>query len=328
MAGAAARIDLSLPLDPALADAVKEWQGWLADERRASPHTQSAYLSDLAAFFQFLTDHLGGAPSLADLSALRPGDFRSWLAQRLRDGMAPTSTARALSTVRGFFRRLERRDLAQNPALRVLRTPKLPHAVPKPLTESAAKETLALAGSEAKEPWIAKRDAAILLLLYGGGLRIGEALGLNQGDAPPTGSGKTITISILGKGRKERIVPVLPVVAEAIADYRAACPFVLQPDDPLFVGARGKRLQAGIVQKEMRGIRAILGLPDTATPHALRHSFATHLLGSGGDLRTIQELLGHASLSTTQRYTAVDSAKLLETYRAAHPRANKTGKPA
>jgi integrase/recombinase XerC len=315
-------------MDPDLAAAVAEWQGWLADERRASPHTLSAYLSDLAAFFDFLTGHLGGAPSLTDLSALRPADFRSWLAQRLRDGMAPTSTARALSTVRGFFRRLERRDLIHNPALRVLRTPKLPHAIPKPLSETSAKEALAIAGSNAKQQWIAKRDAAVLLLLYGGGLRIGEALGLNQGDAPPTGSGKTITISILGKGRKQRIVPVLPVVAEAIADYRAACPFVLQTDDPLFVGAQGKRLQAGIVQKEMRNIRAALGLPDTATPHALRHSFATHLLGNGGDLRTIQELLGHASLSTTQRYTAVDSAKLLETYRAAHPRAGKTGKPA
>jgi integrase/recombinase XerC len=315
-------------MDPDLAAAVAEWQGWLADERRASPHTLSAYLSDLAAFFDFLTGHLGGAPSLTDLSALRPADFRSWLAQRLRDGMAPTSTARALSTVRGFFRRLERRDLIHNPALRVLRTPKLPHAIPKPLSETGAKEALAAAGSDAKQPWIAKRDAAVLLLLYGGGLRIGEALGLNQDDAPPTGSGKTITISILGKGRKQRIVPVLPVVAEAIADYRAACPFVLQTDDPLFVGAQGKRLQAGIVQKEMRNIRAALGLPDTATPHALRHSFATHLLGNGGDLRTIQELLGHASLSTTQRYTAVDSAKLLETYRAAHPRAGKTGKPA
>jgi integrase/recombinase XerC len=315
-------------MDPDLAAAVAEWQGWLADERRASPHTLSAYLSDLAAFFDFLTGHLGGAPSLTDLSALRPADFRSWLAQRLRDGMAPTSTARALSTVRGFFRRLERRDLIHNPALRVLRTPKLPHAIPKPLSETSAKEALAIAGSNAKQPWIAKRDAAVLLLLYGGGLRIGEALGLNQGDAPPTGSGKTITISILGKGRKQRIVPVLPVVAEAIADYRAACPFVLQTDDPLFVGAQGKRLQAGIVQKEMRNIRAVLGLPETATPHALRHSFATHLLGNGGDLRTIQELLGHASLSTTQRYTAVDSAKLLETYRAAHPRAGKTGKPA
>lgn len=318
-------------LDPALADAVREWRGWLADERRASPHTLSAYVSDLAAFFDFLTDHLGGAPSLVDLAGLRPADFRSWLAHRQRDGMAAASTARALSTVRGFFRRLERRDLAHNPALRVLRTPKLPHSVPKPLSEAGAKDALTMAGSGAKQPWIAKRDAAVLMLLYGGGLRIGEALGLNQRDAPPSGGGKTIVMTILGKGRKERVVPVLPVVAEAIADYRAACPFVLQPDAPLFVGARGKRLAAGVVQKEMRQIRIALGLPDTATPHALRHSFATHLLGNGGDLRTIQELLGHASLSTTQRYTAVDSAKLLDVYRSAHPRAaraRKSGEPA
>lgn len=309
-----------------MAAAVAEWQGWLADERRASSHTLAAYSSDLAGFFEFLGDHLGGAPGLSDLAALRPADFRSWLAQRLREGMAPTSTARALSTVRSFFRRLERRDLVHNPALRVLRTPKLPHSVPKPLSESGAKEALAAVGSDAKEPWIAKRDAAVLLLLYGGGLRIGEALSLNQREAPPADGGKTSTMSILGKGRKRRLVPILPVVAEAIADYRAACPFVLQPDDPLFVGARGKRLKAEIIQKEMRGIRAALGLPETATPHALRHSFATHLLGNGGDLRTIQELLGHASLSTTQRYTAVDSAKLLDIYRKAHPRAGKPGK--
>ena len=313
--------------DPVLADAVREWQAWLADERRASPHTLSAYLSDLAAFLEFLSDHLGGAPTLADLSALRPADFRSWLASRQRDGMAATSTARALSTVRGFFKRLERRELASNPSLRVLRTPKLPHAVPKPLSESSAKAAMAAAGSDAKEPWIAKRDAALLLLLYGGGLRIGEALGLQQRDAPASASDQTTVMTILGKGRKECVVPVLPIIATAIAEYRAACPFALQPGDPLFIGARGKRLAAGVVQKEMRQIRAALGLPDTATPHALRHSFATHLLGNGGDLRTIQELLGHASLSTTQRYTAVDSAKLLEVYRAAHPRATSGGKP-
>lgn len=313
--------------DPDLADAVREWQAWLADERRASPHTLAAYLSDLAAFLAFLGDHLGGAPTLADLSTLRPADFRSWLAHRQRDGMAPTSTARALSTVRGFFKRLERRELAQNPSLRVLRTPKIPQALPKPLSEASARDAVAAAGSDAKEPWIAKRDAALLLLLYGGGLRIGEALGLAQRDAPPTGSGRTIVMTILGKGRKERVVPVLPIIATAIADYRAACPFALQAGDPLFVGARGKRLAAGVVQKEMRRIRATLGLPDTATPHALRHSFATHLLGNGGDLRTIQELLGHASLSTTQRYTAVDSAKLLDIYRAAHPRAKSGHKP-
>ena len=313
--------------DPDLADAVSEWQAWLANERRASPHTLSAYLSDLAAFLEFLSDHLGGAPRLADLSALRPADFRSWLASRQRDGMAPTSTARALSTVRGFFKRLERRELASNPSLRVLRTPKLPHAVPKPLSESSAKATMAAAGSDAKEPWIAKRDAALLLLLYGGGLRIGEALGFNQRDAPASGNGQTTVMTILGKGRKERVVPMLPIIATAIAEYRAACPFALQPGDPLFIGARGKRLAAGVVQKEMRQIRAVLGLPDTATPHALRHSFATHLLGNGGDLRTIQELLGHASLSTTQRYTAVDSTKLLDVYRKAHPRATSGHKP-
>ena len=318
---------LLVALDPALAGAASEWRGWLIAERRASPHTVAAYWADLAAFLAFLNDHLGEPPSLAALAVLRTADFRSWLAQRQRDGMAPASTARALSTVRGFFRRLARRGLADNPAVRALRTPKLPHAVPKPLSEAGAKAALGLAGSEAREPWIAKRDAAILLLLYGAGLRIGEALSLNQSEAPPTGT-ETRTLSILGKGRKRRLVPILPVIAAAIADYRAACPFALQADDPLFVGARGQRLQAGIVQKEMRRIRAVLGLAETATPHALRHSFATHLLGGGGDLRTIQELLGHSSLSTTQRYTAVDSAKLLDVYRAAHPRARTESRPA
>lgn len=323
MAGSAARI--AIPLEPGLAAAVAEWQGWLADERRASPHTLAAYSADLAGFLDFLSDHLGGAPGLADLASLRPADFRSWLAHRLRDGMAPSSTARALSTVRGFFRRLEKRALAHNPAVRVIRTPKLPHAIPKPLSETSARHAVAAAGAEAKEPWIAKRDAAVLLLLYGCGLRIGEALSLNRRDAPPKGS-TTTAMTILGKGRKQRLVPVLPIVAEALADYLAACPFTLRPDDALFVGVRGKRLSPRVVQKEMQNICIALGLPETATPHALRHSFATHLLGNGGDLRTIQELLGHVSLSTTQRYTAVDAGMLRDVYMASHPRAIRRAK--
>ncbi|HEY4134624.1 MAG TPA: tyrosine recombinase XerC [Alphaproteobacteria bacterium] len=317
MAGAAARLTLTAR-DPALAGALAEWRAWLADERRASPHTVSAYETDLAGFFDFLADHLGGDASLADLAALKAVDLRAWLAHRARDGLARTSTARAMSTVRGFFRRLEKRGLVSNPAVRAVRTPKLPQSTPKPLTEQGAREVMANVGAMAKEPWIAKRDAAVLLLLYGCGLRIGEALGLTRGRVADMAKG---AMTVRGKGNKDRMVPVLPVVADAARDYLAACPYAGGDGDPLFLGARGKALDPAIVQKEMRSLRRALNLPETATPHALRHSFATHLLGGGGDLRTIQELLGHASLSTTQRYTAVDSAKLLDVYRAAHPRA-------
>ena len=317
MAGPAARLTLQAS-DPALAGALADWRAWLADERRASPHTIEAYETDLAGFLGFLAEHLGGDPSLPDLAGLKAADFRAWLAKRARDGLAKSSTARAMSTVRGFFRRLEKRDLLSNPAVRAVRTPKLPQSAPKPLSEQGAREVMANVGAMAKEPWIAKRDAAVLLLLYGCGLRIGEALGLSRARVADMAKG---SMTVRGKGSKDRMVPVLPVVAEAARDYLAACPYAGGDNDPLFLGARGKALDPAIVQKEMRSLRRALNLPETATPHALRHSFATHLLGGGGDLRTIQELLGHASLSTTQRYTAVDSAKLLDVYRAAHPRA-------
>lgn len=317
MAGSAARLTLTAR-DPALAGALADWRAWLADERRASPHTIEAYETDLAGFLGFLAEHLGGDPSLPHLAGLKAADFRAWLAYRARSGLAKSSTARAMSTVRGFFRRLEKRDLLSNPAVRAVRTPKLPQSAPKPLSEQGAREVMANVGAMAKEPWIAKRDAAVLLLLYGCGLRIGEALGLSRARVADMAKG---SMTVRGKGSKDRMVPVLPVVAEAARDYLAACPYAGGDNDPLFLGARGKALDPAIVQKEMRSLRRALNLPETATPHALRHSFATHLLGGGGDLRTIQELLGHASLSTTQRYTAVDSAKLLDVYRAAHPRA-------
>ena len=317
MAGAAARLTLTAR-DPALAEALADWRAWLADERRASPHTLVAYETDLAGFLGFLADHLDGDVALTDLGRLKTADFRAWLAKRARDGLAKSSTARAMSTVRGFFRRLERRDLVSNPAVRAVRTPKLPQSTPKPLSEQGTREVMANVGAMAKEPWIAKRDAAVLLLLYGCGLRIGEALGLTRGRLKDMAKG---AMTVRGKGNKDRMVPVLPIVAEASRDYLAVCPYAGGDNDPMFLGARGKVLDPAIVQKEMRAVRRALSLPETATPHALRHSFATHLLGNGGDLRTIQELLGHASLSTTQRYTAVDSAKLLDVYRAAHPRA-------
>ncbi len=303
-------------LDPVLAMAVAEWRAWLADEKRASIHTLAAYSRDLGDFLSFLAEHLGGPPSLKDLRNLRPADFRSYLARRAAAGLARASSARALSALRSFFGRLDRQGLVRNAALAAVRSPRAPQPVPKPLSVAEARQALDGAGELAPEPWVAKRDAALLTLLYGCGLRLGEALNLDRKDAP-----RAETMVITGKGRKQRMVPVLPIVIEAIGDYLAVCPHRLGPDDPLFVGKRGKRLAAGVVQKRMREIRAVLGLPETATPHALRHSFATHLLASGGDLRTIQELLGHASLSTTQRYTEVDAARLMAVYRSAHPRA-------
>jgi len=295
--------------------AIGLWAAWLQGERRASPHTVAAYGRDLAFFLDFLAEHLGETPSLATIGRLAPADYRAWLAQRART-VERASLARGLSVVRGFVRFLDRRGLASNPALAVLRAPKLPASVPKPLSVADAVELIAAPAENAAGGWQAKRDVAVLTLLYGCGLRISEALGLTRGAAP---AGDLVTIT--GKGRKERIVPVLQAVRQAIADYLAACPYPLAANGPLFVGARGGPLSPRVVQHKMSELRRALGLPETATPHALRHSFATHLLAAGGDLRAIQELLGHASLSTTQRYTSVETARLLAIYEAAHPRA-------
>ncbi len=305
---------------PDLAAAVARWRRWLADERRASAHTLDAYGRDLAGFLGFLAEHLGGQPGLADLGALRTADFRSWLARRAGDGLSAASRARALSVVRGFFRFLDREGLAHNPALAALRTPKQQRPAPRPLTVDQARAAVEAVGELGSTPWIGKRDRALIALLYGAGLRIGEALGLDRGALPTAGRGDA-AIVITGKGDKQRVVPLLAVVRAAIADYLAAYPYELGDDGPLFVGARGGRLNASVVQARLRMLRGFLGLPANATPHALRHSFATHLLAAGGDLRTIQELLGHASLSTTQRYTEVDAAPLLDVQRRAQPRA-------
>jgi integrase/recombinase XerC len=311
--------DIRFAAAPEVVDAVVRWQRWLADERRASPNTIDAYSRDLAALFAFLANHLGGPPNFRDLAALRAADFRSWLARRANDGMARSSTARAMSVVRGFFRRLDRDGHVHNPALAAVRTPRQRRAVPRPLSVDEARAAVDTAGAIADVPWIARRDSALITLLYGAGLRIGEAIALNRRDVPPGDA----TLSVTGKGGKQRMVPLLPVVRSAIAAYVSACPHGLPGDGPLFVGARGGRLDPGVAQRQMRRLRALLGLPESATPHALRHSFATHLLGGGGDLRTIQELLGHASLSTTQRYTEVDSESLLKVYEKAHPRAHE-----
>ncbi|MFO1050030.1 MAG: tyrosine recombinase XerC [Geminicoccaceae bacterium] len=296
------------------------WRQWLATERRVAVRTLAGYEEDLAAFLRFMADHGGGQVGVAELAALGLPDLRAWLARRHAEGYARTSTARAMAAVRGFFRFAERRHGLHNPALQAVRTPRLPHRIPRPLPETDARELIGQARAEAHEAWVGLRDAALLLLLYGAGLRIGEALGLDRRDLG-TDPRALRSLRIRGKGGKERLVPILPVIADAIGAYLAACPGAPLRDEALFKGVRGARLQQAVVQKLVRRLRVGLGLPETATPHALRHSFATHLLGSGADLRAIQELLGHASLSTTQGYTEVDSRRLLALYARAHPRA-------
>ena len=309
---------------PALAAAVRRWQSWLAHERRVSPHTLDAYSSDLASFLAFLADHLGAEPDIADLAQLRLADFRAWLARRLMDGIGQRSNARALSAIRGFFGRLDHDKLCHNPALAMLRAPGGKPSGPRPLSVDQARATVETVGDFANTSWTAKRDTALVMLLYGTGLRIGEALGLNLGDLPAAGNDGTLTIT--GKGGRQRMAPLLAVVREALADYIADCPYKLEAHGPLFVGARGGRLNAGVVQRQLRKLRGALGLPESATPHALRHSFATHMLAGGAGMRDIQELLGHASLSTTQRYTEVDAESLLKSYADAHPRARSQTK--
>ena len=307
---------IEFTVEPALLKTIGAWCTWLSVERNCSDHTLDGYGRDLSTFLNFLLDHLGYRPGLRDLEQLKSADFRSYLAKRNMEGLSKSSTARAVSTLRNFFRYLDKEDILQNAAIRSLRSPKLPQSLPKPLSAEEAKAALKTFGQIHDTPWIADRDIALMTLLYGCGLRISEALNLNVGDIPADGA-----LVITGKGNKQRLVPVLPVVITAVDHSLATRPFGHRKGDPLFVGARGKRLNPGVVQRQMRKVRTLMGLADTATPHALRHSFATHLLAGGGDLRTIQELLGHASLSTTQRYTKVDAARLTEVYRDAHPRA-------
>ena len=307
-----------------LAQAHEAWRDWLKSERRLAAHTLVAYEHDVATFLGFMATYLGAAPTLEALSKLKAPEFRAWLAERSRQGMARSSTARAFSSVRSFFRFLDKRGLAHNSIIATLQTPKLPRSLPKALSERDMADLLEADPAEKeREPWIDLRDAAVLLLLYGAGLRIGEALSLTKGEVEGLLKSGQDTLHVTGKGNKTRLVPLIPQALEALAAYREACPWIkaLAPSAAFFVGARGGALDPAIVQKRVRDIRRHLGLAESVTPHALRHSFATHLLGAGGDLRTIQELLGHASLSTTQRYTDVDAARLSAVYRAAHPRA-------
>ena len=310
-----------LAASPDVTAEIAGWLRFLGAERRMSPKTLEAYRRDVGQFLGFLAQHLGGAPTLKALAKLTPADVRAFMAARRSDGAGNRSLMRGLAGVRSFARFLERNGKGKLGALMAVRTPKLPRSLPKPLSIASAKRIAdtELRAGEARAPWIIARDAAVLGLLYGSGLRIAEALSLKRKHAPLPGVGDSLTV--IGKGNKSRMVPVLPQVAKLIADYVALCPLELPPDGPLFIGARGGPLGPRIVQLAMARLRGALGLPDSATPHALRHSFATHLLARGGDLRAIQELLGHASLSTTQIYTAVDSERLLEVYASAHPRA-------
>ena len=296
--------------------ALTAWQHQMTHTRRLSPRTVEAYTHDVASFLGFLNQHRGETiddKALADVSA---ADVRGWLALRRQDGLGPRGVARAVSALRTFFAFLDKHHGIENQSIRRVKQPKLPPSVPKPVSIPGAQALLDEAELSGSEPWIAARNVAVLTLLYGAGLRISEALGINGEDVP-----LPETLVITGKGNKQRLVPLLPETHEAVDRFLAVAPYKPLRGEPLFRGKRGKRLHPRIVQGLMQNLRRALGLPESSTPHALRHAFATHLLGAGGDLRAIQELLGHASLSTTQRYTAVDQTHLLKVYESAHPRA-------
>ena len=310
-----------MPISSDLAAEVTRWLDHLGAARRVSLKTLEAYERDVRQLLLFLAEHLGETPSLSKLAKLTPQDVRAFMASRRAAGISGRSLMRSLAGARSFMRFLERNGKGKAGALPAVRAPKVPKTLPKPLAIASAQRIadVDLRAGEEREPWVLARDAAVLALLYGSGLRISEALGLKRGEMPAPGKGDAITVT--GKGNKQRMVPVLPPVAQLAAEYVRLCPYDLPADGPLFLGAKGGPLSPRIVQLTMERLRGALGLPDSATPHALRHSFATHLLARGGDLRAIQELLGHASLSTTQIYTAVDTERLLEVYRTSHPRA-------
>ena len=307
----------ALPLlAPALASALADWLAQLAALKGAAPRTIEAYRSDVARYLAFLAGHQGGAGGLARAAATTQADLRAWMAEERARGLSSRSLARALSAVKTFTAWAADRTGTDATTVLSARAPKVRRKLPRPLTEDGAAAMLSEIGSDARQDWIAARDTAIATLLYGLGLRISEALSLSGADHP-----LPEVLRIVGKGGKTRIVPVIPAAAEAVAAYARLCPFDLARSEPLFRGARGGPVNPRLIQSAMERARLRLGLPASATPHALRHSFATHLLSAGGDLRAIQELLGHASLSTTQGYTAVDTARLMEVYEKAHPRA-------
>lgn len=307
---------------PDLADKILKWQDYLCVEKNLSTHTLRAYSSDVAHFIRFLCHHFGGEPpSLDNLSMINVRDFRSWLSNKAmgengKKGVSNASRARSLSGVKNFLTWLDKQGIMHNAAITIIRSPKRPHRLPRPLEEHQALDVLDCAGILEREDWISIRNTALFSLLYGCGLRIDEALSLNLEDMPRGGF-----LRVRGKGSKERQVPVLDMVEELLKEYICECPYQQTAKTPLFLGARGGRLHQGIAQKVMRDLRKTLGLQENATPHALRHSFATHLLKNGANLREIQELLGHSSLSNTQRYTEINVDQMIEIYKSAHPRA-------
>ncbi len=300
---------------PDLAQAVGTWLRALASERHVSPHTLRAYEGDIRQFLAFMTNHTGEAGALHHISDAALRDFRAFQSKKAMAGNGAATRARALSSLRTFFKWLDRNGILHNPSLALMSAPKLPHKVPRPIEAPRIFDMLATITHDAAD-WTAARDKALLGLLYGAGLRIGEGLSLTVADISP----RPQTLRITGKGNKQRDVPMLPAVYTLMDAYRTACPYPETPQRPLFLGLQGKKLNAGMVQKHMRALRNQLGLGERTTPHALRHSFATHLLGEGMNLREVQELLGHASLTTTQRYTEVDYKQLLDTFKKAHPR--------
>ena len=319
-APAAPQIDLVCAADDIVAE-ITRWLSHLRAERRLSPKTLEAYARDVRQCLMFLCEHWGTPVTLPRFASLEASDIRAFMASRRADDIGSRSLMRALAGLRSFGRFLEREGRGKVGALSAIRAPKIGKSLPKPIQMAAAKrfaDAEERAG-ETRDPWIWARDAAVMALLYGSGLRISEALGLKRRDVPLPGAGDTLIVN--GKGNKRRMVPVLQNVLTLIQDYAAMCPHPLPGDGPIFVGARGGPLSPRIIQLTMERLRGALGLPDSATPHALRHSFATHLLTRGGDLRAIQELLGHASLSTTQIYTGIDTERLLDVYKTAHPRA-------
>jgi integrase/recombinase XerC len=300
-------------LAPNAAPVATAWLHSLAKEKRVSPKTLEAYGRDLQQFTGFLTEHLGGHADIAALAELPLSDFRSFMARRRNDGIEVRSLARQMSSLRSFFRFAEARGHFHNKAYGAVRSPKLPHAIPRPLSIEMAEKVTADEDMASDVPWIAARDKAVLTLLYACGLRISEALALTEAQL------RHNPMTIIGKGGKGRLVPLLPDAKIILEHYISLCPFPVARDQPLFRGAKGGVLSPRIVQLSMQHLRSALNLPDTATPHAMRHSFASHLLGSGADLRVIQDLLGHASLSSTQIYTEVNREHLLEQYRKAFP---------
>ncbi|KQW17401.1 recombinase XerC [Afipia sp. Root123D2] len=306
---------------PDIQTEIAHWLAHLRSERRLSPKTLEAYERDLRQCLVFLSDHWGGVVSLKQFAAVETSDVRAFMSARRAHDIGGRSLMRALAGLRSFGKFLEREGKGKVGALAAIRAPKIGKSLPKPIQMQSAKQMTDadIRAGESREPWIWARDAAVMALLYGSGLRISEALGLKRRDIPTPGEGDVITVT--GKGNKTRMVPVLKTVLDLVQDYIAVCPHALSADRPVFVGARGGPLSPRIIQLTMERLRGALGLPDSATPHALRHSFATHLLSRGGDLRAIQELLGHASLSTTQIYTGVDAERLMDVYKTAHPRA-------